>query len=344
MERFAHYMYVLACGDGSYYTGYTTDVDARVAAHAAGRGARYTRAHGPVRLLASARFYSKARAMRAEALFKRLSREAKEALLAAAAAEPLECVLERSLPGFGGEDAVEFVCRRLSQEVDPSYRAFMAPLIPTVDAGRLAGVRTPVVRAIAKEAACRDDAPTFLRALPHRLFEENQVHAFMLGRMSDYDAALPLYERFLPHVDNWATCDQLPVRVLAADPSRTLERVSWWLASGRCYTIRFGIGVLMRLFLDERFEPRFLQMVADARMPEAPVRPEAESDAYYVDMMRAWYFAEALAKQREAALPYLEARGEAALLDEWTRRRAIQKAVESRRIAPDLKDHLRTCR
>lgn len=387
MGPFDHYLYVLACGDGSLYTGYTVDVAARVAAHQAGTGAKYTRAHAPVRLLAQARFFSKSRAMSAEALFKRLSRAGKDALLAQAEREPLEDVLRRELPGFGEDTASEFVCRGLAEHVDPTYRAFMAKLLPTVDAARMVGVRTPELRRLARQVARREDISSFLEALPHRLFEENQVHAFVLGLERTYDAALVRYERFLPYVDNWATCDQLPVQVLGTRPAETLGHVERWLASGRCYTVRFAIGVLLRLFLDERFEERQLEMVARARLdtgeegkhmstaaaagapgsaggcasseelvPDAPSKVGLSaacgpaSDAYYVNMMRAWYFAEALAKQERAALPYVMplaerpcAQGQTAL-DEWTRHKAIQKAIESRRIAPELKDQLRSWR
>lgn len=343
---FEHYLYVLRCGDGSLYTGYAVDVAARVLAHQAGRGAKYTKSHAPVSLVAHARFYSKQRAMSAEALFKKLPRDRKDALLAMAAHEPLEDVLCRELPGFGRDSACEFVARRLSEQVDLAYWDFMARLTPTVNPGHMVGVRTPALRAIAKDLVRRDDAASFLRALPHRLFEENQVHAFAIGLERDYDRALKLYNRFLPYVDNWATCDQLPVKTFASDPERTLGQIDAWLASGRCYTVRFGIGVLMRLFLDELFDPRLLDVVAAARMPQitADGSPASEDDIYYVDMMRAWYFAEALAKQEPAALPYLERRGDAALLDEWTRRKAIQKAIESRRISPSMKERLRAAK
>lgn len=361
---FEHYLYVLKCADGSLYTGYTTDVSARLATHQSGRGAKYTKSHAPVSLIAQARFYSKQRAMSAEALFKKLPRARKDALLAMATTEPFEDVLCRELPGFGEDSACEFVDRRLAGQVDPAYRDFMAKLIPTVDPKRMVGVRTPALRAIAKDLARREDVQTFLRALPHRLFEENQVHAFVIALERDYDKALKLYNRFLPYVDNWATCDQLSVKVLAKDPDCTLRQVDAWLASRHCYTIRFGIGVLMRLFLDERFESCFLDVVAAARMP-ADGRdgasaaasaytgggalgtrdvPATDDDIYYVDMMRAWYFAEALAKQEAATLPYLERKGDDALLDEWTRRKAIQKAIESRRISSEMKERLRAIR
>lgn len=344
MTPFEHYMYVLECGDGSLYTGYTTDVAARVAAHQAGTGAKYTKAHAPVRLIAQARFYSKERAMSAEARFKQLDRASKDALLAKAADTPLEDVLCNELPGFGEDTAGEFVCRSLAHNVDLDYRDFHARLVPTVDKKTIAGVRTPALRTIAKELVKRDDVDAFLKTLPHRLFDENQVHAFAIGLERDYDTALALYERFLPFVDNWATCDQLPVKVLAKRPDETLEHIERWLASRHCYTIRFAMGVLMRLYLDELFDERFLDLVARTRMPNTAENPASEDDIYYVDMMRAWYFAEALAKQETSALAYLEQQGDEALLDEWTRRKAIQKAIESRRISNGMKNYLRTLR
>ena len=344
MKPFEHYIYILECGDGSLYTGYTTDVEARVSAHQAGTGAKYTKSHAPVRLIAQARFYSKERAMSAEAHFKQLDRAQKDALLAKANDAPLEDILRNKLPGFGEDTASEFVCRSLEANVDLDYRAFHSRLVPNVDPKTIAGIRTPALRKIAKELAKRDDANTFLRALPHRLFDENQVHAFTIGAERDYDKALELYERFLPFVDNWATCDQLPTKVFAKRPGETLDQVKRWLASDHCYTIRFALGILMRLYLDELFEPRFCEWVAATRMPNSKAHPATEDDIYYVDMMRAWYFAEALAKQEAAALPYLERQGDEALLDEWTRRKAIQKAIESRRIAASMKDYLRTLR
>lgn len=346
MSAFDHYMYVLSCGDGSLYTGYATDVQARLAAHRSGRGAKYTKTHAPVELAAQARFYSKQRAMSAEALFKRLPRERKDRLLMLAQDEPLEMVLRRELPGFGQDSAGEFVARRLSAAVDDGYRAFTARLLPTVDCRRIVGVRTPELRAIAKELSRRADKMGFMRALPHRLFEENQVHAFALGAERDYRKAVRQYRRFLPYVDNWATCDQLPVAVFAQCPKETLELVGEWLDSNACYQVRFGIGVLMRLYLDELFEPRLLEAVALARLGGARDghSPEPASDAYYVDMMRAWFFAEALVKQETSALPYFERGGGVAPLDEWTRRKAIQKALESRRVSSGMKERLRGLR
>lgn len=344
MAVFEHYLYVLECGDGSLYTGYATDVESRVKAHQTGKGAKYTKSHQPVSLLAQARFYSKERAMSAEAYFKKLSRDDKDALLAKAAKEPFEDILRRELPGFGEDTASEFVARSLSQHIDEGYKDFQGKLMPTVDPKTMVGVRTPELRKIAKQLHKRADAADFMRALPHRYFDENQVHAFAIGSEKDYDTALAQIQAFLPYIDNWATCDQSPVKILAKNPERTLQMVDRWLASDAAYTIRYGIGVLMQLFLDDLFEPRFLDMVATTHMPSHGEEPASEYDVYYVNMMRAWYFAEAMAKQPEAALPYLERKGDDALLDEWTRKKAIQKSVESFRIPKETKDYLKSCR
>lgn len=343
MGCFEHYMYVLECGDGSLYTGYTTNVTSRVAAHQAGRGARYTASHEPVRLVAQARFYTKERAMSAEAHFKRLSREQKQELLAHAA-QPLEDVLRAELPGFGEDTAREFVCRNLAQNVDPAYRDFQLGLMPTVDARRMVGVRTPTLRKIAKGLAQRPDAGDFLAALPHRLFEEDQVHAFAIGQTKGYDAVLKRCQDFLPHVNNWATCDQLSTKTLGERPTETLVQVKGWLASGKCYPMRFAIRVLMELFLSERFESRFLDLVAQAHLGECTATPAPASDDYYLRMMRAWYFAEALVKRETEVLPYFERGGGNVPLDEWTRRKAIQKACESLRVSLELKSRLKALR
>lgn len=359
MDPFEHHMYVLECGDGSLYTGYATDVAARLAAHQAGRGARYTRSHPPVRLVAQARFYSKGRAMAAEARFKRLSRAEKDELLRCAGREPLEDVLRRALPGFGGDTAQEFVCRSLAGCVNPGFAAFQRKLVPTVDPRRIVGVRTPDLRRIARELVRRSDCEGFLSVLPHRLFEEMQVHALAIGAEGSGGDVLARYDAFLPHVDNWATCDQLPTEPLASCPVEALSAAERWIGSGSCYPMRFGIRVLMALFLGERFEPRLLDMVARAHLCEDgdvdaheddDVRASdaryhgCKEDAYYLNMARAWFFAEALAWQPVHVLPYLERPGAGGPLDEWTRRKAIQKAIESRKIPAETKAHLRGCR
>lgn len=214
----------------------------------------------------------------------------------------------------------------LASHADEGYRAFQAKLIPNIDPGSIVGVRTPDLRKFAKTLARRDDAGEFLAVLPHRTFEEAQLHSFAIAQERDFDQLVAEIERFLPFVDNWATCDQLSCRGLAANPDAALVRVRAWLESDHEYTVRFAIGVLLQLFLDERFRPEFFEWVIGVSRPE-----------YYVNMMRAWYFAEALVRQPEAA----EAAIASGALDEWTHNKAIQKAVESRRIPAEQKNRLR---
>ena len=210
---------------------------------------------------------------------------------------------------------------------DAAYREFQRKLIPTVDAGNIIGVRTPELRALAKELVRRWDVESFLHALPHRYFDEYQLHAFIVSEIKDFDVCLAETERLLPYVDNWATCDQLSPKAFAKRAEKLLPPIRRWLRSDKTYVVRFGIGMLMEHFLDGRFDPAYPAEVAALR-----------SDEYYVNMMIAWYFATALAKQYDAALPFLEKHS----LAEWTHNKAIQKAVESRRLTPEQKAYLRT--
>ena len=204
----------------------------------------------------------------------------------------------------------------LYQLQDIKYRDFQSKLIPTVSPDYFIGVRTPELRKLAKQVGKRDDLDTFLNELPHKSFDENQIHAFIISGMKDYAACLEAVDRFLPYVDNWATCDQMSPKVFRKHREELLEPIRRWIESDETYTIRFGIGMLMEHFLDEDFEPKYPQMVAGVR-----------SEEYYVNMMIAWYFATALAKQYETVLPYIEGHR----LDTWTHNKTIQKAVESYR-------------
>lgn len=221
----------------------------------------------------------------------------------------------------------EDVAAFLAANSDEPYRLFQAKLIPTIPAASIVGVRTPLLRSYAKQLARRSDLHAFLNATPHRLFEENQLHAFIVSSAKDYETLLEGINAFLPFVDNWATCDQMSPRGLAARPDRTLSQAQTWMASTHPYTIRYGIGVLLALFLEDHFDPTILTWVC-----------ERQSSEYYVNMMRAWFFAEALAKQPAATMPFLEEER----LDPWTHNKALQKARESRRIEPSLKEYLRT--
>ena len=216
---------------------------------------------------------------------------------------------------------------RLFQEKDDAYQVFQSKLIPTVDASYFIGVRTPALRNLAKEYAQREDVGDFLKELPHKYFDENQLHAFILSRFKDYDSCMEECNQFLPYVDNWATCDQMSPKIFAKHKEELLNQVKIWLKSGHTYTVRFGIKMLMEHFLDADFNVAYPKMVAKIR-----------SDEYYINMMIAWYFATALAKQYESILPFIEERK----LDVWTHNKTIQKAIESYRITPKQKDYLRS--
>ena len=212
---------------------------------------------------------------------------------------------------------------------EPAYRDFMAPLLPDVPRERILGVRTPALRAYAKELFRAGGYEPFLRELPHRYYEEDNLHAFLIAGIRDFDRCLEETEAFLPCVDNWATCDCFRPGVFRKNRNALLARIPVWLGSDRTYTVRFGIGMLMAHFLDEDFRPDYLAWVAGLRSGE-----------YYVNMMIAWYFATALAKQYDAALPYLEEQR----LDRWTHNKTIQKAVESYRVSDAHKSELKKFR
>lgn len=219
------------------------------------------------------------------------------------------------------------ITERLFALRDEEYAAFQAKLMPTVDRAKIIGVRTPALRQLAKELKGSREAADFLWQLPHRYYEEDNLHAFLIEKIRDYDECLAALDAFLPYVDNWATCDCMNPKVLKKYPDRTAEKVREWMASGRVYTVRFGIGVLMAYYLDELFDTEYADMVADYR-----------SEEYYIRMMQAWYFATALAKQYDAVLPYIQEHR----LEKWTHNKAIQKAVESYRITDEQKKYLKT--
>ncbi|MCR5088623.1 MAG: DNA alkylation repair protein [Oscillospiraceae bacterium] len=212
---------------------------------------------------------------------------------------------------------------------DLQYRDFQSRLIPTVDSEHFIGVRTPELRKLAKQISRRADLDEFMTSLPHQTFDENQLHAFVISGMKDYEDCLRALDSFLPYVDNWATCDQMSPAVFRKHRQELPEAVSRWIASGETYTIRFAVKTLMDHFLGECFEPVWPETVAAIR-----------SEEYYVQMMVAWYFATALAKQYEAVLPFLEENRLDAPIHDMT----IRKAVESCRISPEQKAYLRSLR
>jgi hypothetical protein len=209
---------------------------------------------------------------------------------------------------------------------DTAYRDFNSKLIPTVDKSLFIGVRTPELRKYAKQLAKREDIEEFLHSLPHKYFDENQLHAFIVSEIKDFKSCVDKVNEFLPYIDNWATCDQLSPKVFKKHHKELIAYIKEWLESDKVYTLRFGIGMLMEHFLDEDFDISYLETVSNIR-----------SDEYYVNMMIAWYFATALVKRYESVLPFIENRR----LDIWTHNKAIQKAVESYRISTDRKTYLK---
>ncbi len=224
-------------------------------------------------------------------------------------------------------DICEEIREKLFELRDEEYKAFHAKLIPTVSEDSIIGVRTPALRKCAKEMGRHPRIGEFLAALPHPYYDENNLHGFILEGIKDYGECLAAVEAFLPYIDNWATCDMLAPKVFGRHREELLEPVRRWIASEDTYTIRFAMNMLMRFYLDGDFKPEYLELVCGVASGE-----------YYVNMMIAWYFATALAKQYEAALPYIEQRRLAA----WTHNKAIQKACESRRITEEQKAYLRS--
>lgn len=216
--------------------------------------------------------------------------------------------------------------KRLFELQDEGYRDFQGKLVPSTDA-EIIGVRCPELRALAKEIYKSGDYADFLSALPHKYYDENQLHAFIISLFKDYDDCISEIDRFLPYVDNWATCDTLLPKVFAKHKAELLEEIDRWIQSDRTYTVRFAVSMLMRHYLNDDFRVEYAEEVAAIR-----------SDEYYVNMMVAWYFATALAKQYDSIIPFIEDRK----LDSWTHNKAIQKSIESRRISPERKSYLKS--
>ena len=210
---------------------------------------------------------------------------------------------------------------------DKDYAQKQSKIIPTVTAERIIGVRTPELRSFAKSLYKDRDIDAFLSCVPHQYFDEDQLHAFIISLEKNFDKCIAEVEAFLPFIDNWATCDQLSPKIFKKESKKLLPNIYSWIKSDKTYTVRFAIGMLMQHFLDERFDTRYADMVAEVR-----------SEEYYINMMIAWYFATALAKQYELVLPYLEEKR----LDAWVHNKTIQKSVESYRITDEQKAYLKT--
>ena len=215
---------------------------------------------------------------------------------------------------------------------DKTYKDFHSKLMPTINSNSIIGVRVPVLRDYAKKLFKENSIESlnsFLKNLPHEFYEENNIHAFIIEKINNFDECIFYLEEFLPYIDNWATCDMLNPKIFKTNCDKLLEKIYQWINSDSVYTVRFGIGMLMRFFLDEKFETKYLDLVSSIN-----------SEEYYINMMRAWFFATALAKQYDQTLPYIKNYS----LDKWTHNKTIQKANESFRITKDQKEELKKFR
>ena len=216
--------------------------------------------------------------------------------------------------------------KRLFELKDLKYKGFHSKLMPTIDKEKIIGIRVPELRKFATEINKTDYAEVFLNELPHYYYEENNLHAFLIEKVKDFDTAIRLTDKFLPFVDNWATCDMLRPKAFAKNKEKLLKYIEKWIKDKHPYTVRYGIEMLMVHYLGENFSPKYADLVS-----------EIKSDEYYVNMMIAWYFATALAKQYDAIIPYFKTK----VLDSRTHNKAIQKAIESYRITPKQKEELK---
>ena len=215
---------------------------------------------------------------------------------------------------------------------DKTYKDFHSKLMPTINPNSIIGIRVPVLRDYAKKLFKENSIESlnpFLKNLPHEIYEEKNIHAFIIEKINNFDECIFYLEKFLPYIDNWATCDMLNPKIFKTNCEKLLEKIYHWIYSDSVYTVRFGIGMLMRYFLDEKFETKYLDLVASIN-----------SEEYYINMMRAWFFATALAKQYEQTFPYIKNYS----LDKWTHNKSIQKAKESFRITKEQKEELKKFR
>ncbi len=215
---------------------------------------------------------------------------------------------------------------RLFELQDKKYRDFHSKIIPNIPYENIIGIRIPILRKFAKEYA-KENTEVFLHSLPHRYYEENNLHMMLIIAIKDYDRCIAEVENFLPYIDNWATCDFPAPACFKNNTDRLLTHIVKWIDSDEPYTIRYGIGMLMRLYLDDNFKDEYLKTVA-----------QVKSEEYYVNMMIAWYMATALAKQWDSTIVYIEEKR----LPEWVHKKTIRKAIESYRITDTQKEYLRT--
>lgn len=225
---------------------------------------------------------------------------------------------------------IEEIKDYLLKNQDLQYKQFHSSLMPTINSEVVIGIKVPILRNYTKELLKKYATQSFIpffKDLPHQYYEENNIHAFLIEKINNYDECLFQLEQFLPYIDNWATCDMLNPKVFSKNKDKLLKKINEWIKSSHTYTIRFGIGMLMRYFLDKDFNSSYLELVYSIK-----------SEEYYVNMMKAWFFATALTKQYDATLPIIQNKK----LDIWTHNKAIQKAIESFRVPAEHKQYLKT--
>ena len=222
---------------------------------------------------------------------------------------------------------MEKILSLLFSKQDLAYRSFQAPLIPNLDKDLFIGVRLPELKKMAKEIGDKEITKEFIKELPHHYYDENQLHAFVIANIKDYETCLKEVERFLPYIDNWAVCDTLKPNVFKKNKAKLINKIKEWLKSDHIYTQRFAIGQLMSLYLNDDFKEEYLELVSHIK-----------SEEYYLNMMIAWYFATALAKQYDFTIKYIEAKK----LSTWVHNKAIQKALESYRVSDAHKEYLKS--
>lgn len=217
------------------------------------------------------------------------------------------------------------IIQMLMEEQDMEYAQFHRRLVPTIEPESIIGVRTPILRKMAKKIAKDSICQDFLKELPHKYYEENQLHGFIISEIKTFENCIEELEIFLPYINNWATCDQTSPKIFKKNKDRLLPYINKWISSDECYTVRFAIGMLMQHFLDDDFKPEYLEMVS-----------QVKSEEYYVNMEIAWYMATALAKQWDFTIVYIEEKK----MDKWVHNKTIQKARESNRITNEQKEYL----
>lgn len=222
---------------------------------------------------------------------------------------------------------MDTIKKELFKLSDNEYKEFNSALLPTVNKNTILGVRTPLLRAYAKSLYKKGGYEAFLKQLPHTYYEENNLHAFLVEQIKDFDNAVSMTEEFLPYIDNWATCDMFSPKVFKKNKTLLYEHIKKWIKSGKVYTVRYAIKLLMSLYLDEDFSEEHLYLCASCC-----------GDEYYINMVISWYFATALFKQEKNTLPLIEKR----VLSTWVHNKTIQKAKESKRISPEMKEYLNT--